>query len=465
MYAFSVTESQEQMHGLSPHFFGTISQSLQPMQDPLYNMRDCSRPSSPEWRTPRQPSYSFTAGALLVLLSTVFFSFASVCIKMDKLPTGNQFPVVELGFIRGVASLLMGVLARVFFKVPLIPTVGKRTRLIAVLRGVFDFAASNLFYVACTQLPIAVATVVMFTNPFFAGMFARLLLGEAYGPKDMVLTALAFSGVLCSVFPELVVLFDGRQVSTPISTFGLVCAVAGSVFQALQYVTGRMVTAEGLHFAQANAAYGLAAVLLTPVLLMVCAPVPSTGGGQLVPPWQWGGDSLGWTTCVIGSALFAQVALIQGLAANLPASAAALIRVLDIPMAMAWSVALLAQWPTGYEIVGASILAAACVVLTGTKWYESANAAAPSQTESTPAEQSGTAAYPSTPDLYRSSFAVLLEEGSFASGDAAVIKSLPEKGKALDGSASSLRSMSTTSTSVGSMTPSAHSTSESLFGA
>lgn len=307
----------------------------------------------------RLESVRFRVGIAQVCASTIFFSLASVFVKLDTAPSGLPFPTLEIALLRAVLSVVVALaLAKFVCGVSFLPDVDLFTNIVTVVRGFFDFTASNCFYYACATLPISIATLIHFSNPFWAGVLGRLLLGEAYGPRDLALGLVAFSGVALAVWPELA----GRgPARAPLPTLGLVAAVHGSIFQALQYVTGRMVTKSGVHWVQANGAYGL--VGTTVGLAAIFAFCPRGLSDQcFVPPGLWTTREALATCSIVSCALVAQAMLIMGMG-TIPAVLSATLRLLDIPLAIVWSILLLNAWPTGHQLVGALVLMGSCLGL------------------------------------------------------------------------------------------------------
>jgi drug/metabolite transporter (DMT)-like permease len=294
-------------------------------------------------------------GFVFIFISTFFFSLVSVLIKCDKMPNGQVVSTVEIAICRAVAGMVLSISGIKMLGMSVFPDyLDRRTCWIALLRGALDFLASNCFYFACAELPISVATVIYFTNPFWAGGLSWLILHEEFGLRRMLLTLLAVLGVVISVFPDL-----GRDISgsRSIKVTSLVAALFGSFLQAGQYVAGRIITTNGIHWLHANLGYSVAGLGLAPGLLFASF----AAGEEVVSPVEWSVRVWTITSLIVVFALLAQAALILGVSV-LEASVTAVVRTLDIPLAMCWAYYLLEEVPEGSQILGSGVLVVACAL-------------------------------------------------------------------------------------------------------
>mmetsp|Transcript_45039 Transcript_45039/g.89230 ORF Transcript_45039/g.89230 Transcript_45039/m.89230 type:complete len:367 (+) Transcript_45039:81-1181(+) len=298
-------------------------------------------------------------GMCCVLLSTVGFSLASVLIKMDTQPSGVSFPTLEIGILRAVLGMILGLVGIKLARLPYRPRLEVAIVRLALLRGALDFLASNLFYYACSVLPIALATVIYFTNPFWAGLMAKIFLGERYDLKRAAIMVFGSFGTLLAVWPELQ---HGRLRLSP---FGFAAAALGSLFQASQYVAGRACAETNLHWLYQNVAYSFAGMALGPPAL-IAFTVWGVKEETFVP---FGAMTFRETFVTIGvvlCALTSQLWLIQGMG-YIPAAMTAAIRTLDIPFAMMWALVLIAAVPNIFQILGGTVLVTACILLSRQK--------------------------------------------------------------------------------------------------
>jgi drug/metabolite transporter (DMT)-like permease len=312
---------------------------------------DWPRMNSAEEESSRVKGFGFVS----VFISTFFFSLVSVLIKCDTMPNGQVVSTVEIALCRAVAGMALSVAGLKVLGLSIVPDYLDRSTIwIALLRGALDFLASNCFYFACADLPISVATVIYFTNPFWAGGLSWLILHEEFGLRRMLLTLLAVLGVVISVFPDL-----GRDISgaRSIRVTSLAAALCGSFLQAGQYVAGRIITSNGIHWLHANLGYSVAGLCLAPGLLAASL----AAGEEVVSPSLWSSRVWTITSLIVVFALLAQASLILGVSV-LEASVTAVVRTLDIPLAMVWAYLLLTEVPDVTQILGSGVLVVACAL-------------------------------------------------------------------------------------------------------
>eukprot|EP00440_Ansanella_granifera_P016297 gb/GFBE01017704.1/.p1 GENE.gb/GFBE01017704.1/~~gb/GFBE01017704.1/.p1 ORF type:complete len:335 (+),score=41.28 gb/GFBE01017704.1/:1-1005(+) len=296
------------------------------------------------------------SGPYLVAISTAAFALASVLLKMDVTSSGSNFPTTEIGLVRSIVSLAVATMALCGRHDERLSLVLRPSGL-QVLRGIMDCASFNCFYFACTQLPVGVATVIMFTNPFWAGILARLVLKEAYGLWQFGATALAVGGVLLTVWPQ--VSNDG---TVELSNTGIVFAALASLFQACQYVTGRAALESGLSYLQVSITSSVVGILLSIPLIVFCKQQHIVDQ-EFVPLLDWNLSVWCVTMAIACAATTAQLTLLMG-QESVGALKTSMLRTLDIPMAMLWAYLLLGEVPYALEVIGASIVIAAVFLQT-----------------------------------------------------------------------------------------------------
>lgn len=139
------------------------------------------------------------AGARQILLAALLFSLMSLCVKL----AGQRLPALEIVLVRSLVTLVLSLVLVVKARVPL----WGENRLLLFLRGLFGSIALSCFFYSVTQLPLAEATVIQFTNPIFTALFAAILLGEPTSRRLWLSIALSFGGVLAITRPAF--LFGG----------------------------------------------------------------------------------------------------------------------------------------------------------------------------------------------------------------------------------------------------------------
>ena len=98
-----------------------------------------------------------------------------------------------------------------------------------IVRGVLIALALNCGFYAIWKLPMATATLLFFTAPVFATIFAIPLLGERVGPRRWTATAMGFLGAV-------IVLRPGFGETDP----AMLMALASSLAFALTLLTGKL---------------------------------------------------------------------------------------------------------------------------------------------------------------------------------------------------------------------------------
>ncbi|MGH7447204.1 MAG: DMT family transporter [Longimicrobiales bacterium] len=160
-----------------------------------------------------------------------FFSVMSLLVKL----AGQRLPAQEIVLAR---SLVMAVISYAGLRRRRIPPLGQHRRLL-VLRGFLGFAALSCFYYGIIHLPLADATVIQYTNPAFAAVFAVFVLGERMRGREILCVAMSLTGVLLVARPGF--LFGAGAGLDPLTVS---VALLGAVLSAAAYVTVRMLAAE-----------------------------------------------------------------------------------------------------------------------------------------------------------------------------------------------------------------------------
>uniref|UniRef100_UPI003AB0AAB2 solute carrier family 35 member G1 n=1 Tax=Centroberyx gerrardi TaxID=166262 RepID=UPI003AB0AAB2 len=133
-------------------------------------------------------------GLFYGLLSTVFFSIISLLVK-----TIQGVHAVEISAIRCFFQMLFVVPLLIYNKTGFLGPRDKRVYL--VLRGFLGSNAMILLYYAVQQMPLADATVIMFSNPVFTSLLAWIFLKEKCTIWDCVFTVFTITGVILIARP------------------------------------------------------------------------------------------------------------------------------------------------------------------------------------------------------------------------------------------------------------------------
>jgi drug/metabolite transporter (DMT)-like permease len=211
----------------------------------------------PEHVTAHDRSPLLSQGLRYMVAGAFFFSAMSLLVKV----AGQRLPSQQIVLAR---SLVMVVLAAVALRRLGVPLLGTRRRLL-VLRGLLGFGALSCFYFALVHLPLAEATVLQYTNPAFAAVFAIVALGETMRRREIASVVLSLAGVALVARPAL--LFGGTSALDPVAvSVGLL----GAILSAAAYVVVRMLGTEHhlvviLYFAVISAVGAVPVTVMTAV--------------------------------------------------------------------------------------------------------------------------------------------------------------------------------------------------------
>lgn len=250
-------------------------------------------------------------------------------------------------------------------------------RIILLLRCFVGTTGLMLSFYAFRHMPLADASVIIFSTPVFVAIFARLFLKEPCGPFNVATVLLTLLGVVLITRPPLLfsrsfpavpsldsaaaydataatVLDDAAERSAG-QLWGPVAALSSTLFGANAYVLLRAL--KGLHFSVIMTNFGGFALVYT-----------------LLVSWWLG--ALCWPQCgrdrwlVVALALFSflgQILLTLSLQLE-QAGPVAIARSADIVFAFVWQVLFFGETPNVWSVAGA-VLVVSSVVLTGfRKW-------------------------------------------------------------------------------------------------
>jgi drug/metabolite transporter (DMT)-like permease len=192
------------------------------------------------------------------------FSVMSLLVKV----AGQRLPSQQIVLVR---SVVMAALAWYALRRAAVPPAGVRRGLL-VVRGLLGFGALSCFYFALVHLPLAEATVLQYTNPAFAAVFAIFALGEVMRRREVLSVALSLAGVVLVARPTA--LFGGAGALDPLAVgVGLL----GAVLSAAAYVVVRTLGSEH-HMV----------VILYFAVISAAGAVPATAMHALAPtPLEW----------------------------------------------------------------------------------------------------------------------------------------------------------------------------------
>jgi drug/metabolite transporter (DMT)-like permease len=273
-------------------------------------------------------------GLRYMTVGAFYFSIMSLLVKL----AGQNLPSQQIVFAR---SVIMAALALIALRRLGLPLLGGRRRLL-LLRGLLGFGALSCFYYALVHLPLADATVLQYTNPAFAAVFAVFALGERMRPREVISVGLSLAGVLLVAQPTF--LFGAGPRLDPVAV-GV--ALLGAVLSAGAYVVVRMLGTE----------HHLVVILYFAVVSAIGA-VPATVVTAVMPsPAEW--------LLLLGVGLSThagQVYMTRGLHLERAgrATAAGLIQIV---FAALWGGLVFAQLPNAWGLAGAVLVITAVLLL------------------------------------------------------------------------------------------------------
>jgi len=291
-------------------------------------------------------------------------SLSAVLVGLDVLPDGEPVPAIAILMIRAVMTCFVSILVCRKDGLPVIPPVARKgevkrnghlvlpgTVLLMFINGVIGFFVSGSFYFALARLPVAVALVVTFTDPFFCGIFGHLFLGEAFHRRKVAITSLGIVGAAISVAPW-------RACTSHLDVAGLVSACLNSVLQGLKFPFSRKAAQGGAHWAQQTFACSVA-ILSTSAIVAVLATVFGRDGDIFVELNTW---TSAVSVCITLCSFAAQACCNIG-ASCVPACMGAVISQLCLVFAVLWGMLVLGQMPTMPNLLGAAVLIVAGLLM------------------------------------------------------------------------------------------------------
>ncbi|KAL7293644.1 solute carrier family 35 member G1 [Trichogramma pretiosum] len=292
-------------------------------------------------------------GLILATVSSLFFSLCSVIVKYLV----NINPM-ELAAFRFVGVLLPAIPIVIYKGAHPFP---KGRRLMLILRSFIGATGLMLSFYAFRHMPLADASVIVFSVPVFVAIFARIFLKEPCGLFNVVTICLTLIGVVLITRPPIIFgktvnsLTDSNIDTEQEDLWGAMAALSATLFGANAYVLLRAL--KGLHFSVIMTNFGSFALVQTVLV--------SWAIGALCLP-QCGKERL----LIVALALFSfggQILLTLALQME-QAGPVAIARSADIVFAFFWEILFFNEIPNKFSIGGA-ILVTSSVLLTGLrKW-------------------------------------------------------------------------------------------------
>ncbi|XP_061612185.1 solute carrier family 35 member G1 [Phyllopteryx taeniolatus] len=291
-------------------------------------------------------------GLFYAFLSTVFFSIISLLVK-----TIQGVHAIEISGIRCFFQMLFIVPLLIYHKTGFLGPRDKRLYL--MLRGFLGSNAMILLFYAVQQMPLADATVIMFSNPVFTSLLAWVFLKERCTIWDCIFTVFTLTGVILIARPPF--LFgehiQGIEGNYANHIKGTIAAFAGAIGAACTMVVLRKI-GKSVH-------YYLSVWYYAVIGFIECVITVSILGEWKIP--ACGQDR--WMLMLIAVlGIAGQTFLTKALQVE-KAGPVALTRTVDVVLAFFFQFIFLGRAPSWWSLGGAL-----CIVLSTSgvalrKWY------------------------------------------------------------------------------------------------
>ncbi|WGF87938.1 DMT family transporter [Marinivivus vitaminiproducens] len=278
----------------------------------------------------RTGTASVLIGGLLMAVNAGVGALDTVIVRLAS----TEVHAFEIAFFRNAFSLLV-----------LLPFLLVRSNLslrtpywpVHALRAVLKLAALIAFFLAVTQLPLAVATAIAFTTPVFAAIGSMLFLGEPVRIGRIAGVMAGLCGVLIILRPGAIA-FDTGIVLALLAAIGL-----AGVALLMKLSSGRE---------PADRIVWFNLVLTVPIALIVCLPVWTTPS-----PFVLGILALQGALGALAQFSFARALSMADASVLMP------VDFIRLPLAALFGQFLFAEQPDALVFVGGAVIFASAIVL------------------------------------------------------------------------------------------------------
>ncbi|KAJ6636567.1 Solute carrier family 35 member G1 [Pseudolycoriella hygida] len=294
-------------------------------------------------------------GLIFATISSLFFSLCSVIVK--HCVTINP---VQLASFRFIGVMLPAIPIALYTEEPFYP---QGQRIILTLRCFIGSTGLLLSFYAFRHMPLADASVIIFSTPVFVAIFARLFLKEPCGLFNVITVILTLIGVVLITRPTFLfsdsvhslVDEDVIDPSYKVNVWGPVSALSATLFGANAYVLLRAL--KNVHFAVIMSNFGAFGLIYSLVIAIWL--------GNLC--WPMCGTERLLVVALAAFSFFGQILLTLALKLE-QAGPVSIGRSCDIVFAFIWQVIFFKERLNGYSVIGA-ILVTSSVIWTGVrKW-------------------------------------------------------------------------------------------------
>ncbi|XP_019938875.1 solute carrier family 35 member G1 [Paralichthys olivaceus] len=291
-------------------------------------------------------------GLFYAFLSTVFFSIIALLVKSIQ-----GIHAIEISAIRCFFQMLFVMPLLIYHKTGFLGPRDKRIFL--VLRGFIGSNAMILLFYAVQQMPLADATVIMFSNPVFTSLLAWIFLKEKCTILDCVFTVFTLTGVIIIARPPFLFGQHLRGIEGNYANHikGTIAAFAGAVAAAFTFVVLRKM-GKSVH-------YYLSVWYYAVIGFLECLITVSVLGEWKIP--YCGRDR--WILMLIAVlGIAGQVFLTKALQIE-KAGPVALMRTVDVVLAFIFQFIFFNRAPTLWSLGGALCVVASTSGIAVKKWY------------------------------------------------------------------------------------------------
>ncbi|XP_026133046.1 solute carrier family 35 member G1 [Carassius auratus] len=293
-------------------------------------------------------------GLLYTLLASVFFSSAALLVKKIE-----GIHAIEISAIRCFFQMLFVMPAMIYYNTGFL---GPRDmRIYLFFRGFLGSNAMILLYYAVLQMPLADATVIVFSNPVFTSLLAWIFLKERCTIWDVVFTIFTLTGVILIARPPF--LFGGElsgiEGDYTNHIKGTVAAFAGAIGAACTMVILRKI-GKSVHYYLSVWYYAVLGLIECVIVLFILDEwtIPFCGWDR-------------WTLMAIGVlGIAGQTFLTKALQIE-KAGPVALMRTMDVVLAFILQFLFLNRKPTWWSLGGALCVISSTSGVAIRKWYNS----------------------------------------------------------------------------------------------
>ncbi|XP_048844013.1 solute carrier family 35 member G1 [Brienomyrus brachyistius] len=293
-------------------------------------------------------------GLFYALLASTFFSVVALLVKKIE-----GVHAVEISAIRCFFQMTFVLPALIYYKTGFLGPRGQRIFLF--LRGILGSNAMILLYYAVQQMPLADATVIVFSNPVFTTVLAWIFLKEKCTIWDFVFTIFTLTGVILIARPPFLFGSDASGIEGDYTNH-----VKGTIAAFLS-AAGAACTLVVLRKMGKNVHYCLSVWYYAVIGLIECLIALFVIDEWTVPFCGW--DR--WILIVIGVlGIAGQTFLVKALQIE-KAGPVALMRTIDVVLAFFCQFIFLGHSPTWWSLGGALCVISSTTGVAVRKWYSS----------------------------------------------------------------------------------------------